>query len=388
MLRGESPAIPDLSLDGLKQEIKRLNGAHVPPFDRKAFTDLLKTLSGGRLMNLINKVHHRDDETIGLAEARDVKEFWEQTLMNKIHDAFAVYDQFESFYGEPRTFPWAKTVIPFPDGFREDVKGLTLLKTGIAAAAKTDGRAGDGVVTVEEWENATEIRLPNHEIYQLAAGTLDPVAAVGDLVIVCNHARIHPRDLVIFAHGSALLARRYNVTEAHPDIAVLTGQSVDPYSLPEPIIITPEVGNGRKIVGTLFAVHGLPFPIINPNAEIVPLKDSNVPQQMLNGARLFEVQGRSAEPIALAGQFLITREATTTSQQIKALDGRPVIAIDEDGTRYFKRLCCRGNFVVLESLNQDGTTAAELLSFDGTQELTKLLHVLEVIGVLFEMPQP
>lgn len=390
MLRGEGPTIPDLSLDGLKQELKRVHEAHVPPFNRRAFADLINTLSGGggKPMKLINEVHHKDDESIGLAEASDVKAFWEATLMNQVHDAFAVYDRFESFYGEPRTFPWAKTVIPFPGGFREDVKALTLQNTGIAAAAKTGGRAGDGVVTVTEWETVTAITLPNHEIYQLAAGTLDPVAAIGDLVIVCNHAKVNPRDLVIAAYGSSLLARRYNKMEAHPEVAVLTGQSVDPYALPEPLIIAPESAKLRKIVGTLFAAHRLPTPALDPNAEIVPLKEPNVPQQMLDGARLFEVQGRSAEPIALEGQFLITREATTTIEQVKALDGRPVVAFDEDGARYFKRLRCRGNFAVLESLNQDGTTAAELLSFNGTQALPKLAQVLEVIGVLFELPRP
>ncbi|MCH8113723.1 MAG: hypothetical protein IH905_17520, partial [Proteobacteria bacterium] len=263
---------------------------------------------------------------------------------------------------------------------------LTLQKTGIAAAAKTGGRAGDGVVTVKEWETAIAITLPNHEIYQLAAGTLDPVAAIGDLVIVCNHAKVSPRNLVIAAYGSALLARRYNEMEAHPEVAVLTGQSVDPYALPEPLIIAPEAAKLRKIVGTLFAAHRLTAPALDPNAEIVPLKDFNVPQQMLDGARLFEVQGRSAEPIALEGQFLITREATTTIEQVKALDGRPVVAIDEDGTRYFKRLRCRGALAVLESLNPDGTTGAELLSFDGTQGLPKLVQALEVVGVLFELP--
>ena len=153
MLRGEGPAIPDLSLDGLKKELKRLKETHVPPFDRRAFVVLLNTLSGGggNPMKLINVVHHRDDETLGLAEASTVKAFWEKTLMNQIHDAFAVYDRFESFYGEPRTFPWAKTMIPFPGGFREDVKAITLQNTGIAAA-KTGGRAGDGVVTVTERE--------------------------------------------------------------------------------------------------------------------------------------------------------------------------------------------------------------------------------------------
>ena len=387
MLRGEGPTIPDLSLVGLKQELKRLQEAHVAPFNRRAFVDLLKTLSGGggRPMRLINAVHHKDDESLGLAEASDVKAFWEKKLMSQIHDAFAVYDRFESFYGEPRTFPWAKTVIPFPGGFREDVKAITLQKTGIAAAAKTGGRVGDGVVTVTEWEMATTINLPNHEIYQLAAGTLDPVAAIGDLVIVCSHAKINSRNLVIAAYGSALLARRYNEMAEHPEVAVLTGQSVDPYTLPEPLIIAPDT-ELRKIVGTLFTAHRLPIPALDPNAEIVSLNDSNVPQQMLNGARLFEVQGRSAEPIALEGQFLITRDATTTIEQVKALDGRPVVAIDEDGTRYFKRLRCRGDIAVLESLNHDGTTAAELLSFNGTQGLPKLAQTLEVIGVLFDLP--
>ena len=388
MLRGEGPGIPDLSLDKLKNELKRLYETHVSPFDRKAFDHLLKTLSGGggKPMKLINDVHHQDDESIGLAEASDVKAFWKKTLVKQIHDAFAVYDRFESFYGEPRTFPWAKTVIPFPNGFRKELKTFTLQNTGIAAAAKTGGRAGDGVVTVTEWETSTAIILPNHEIYQLAAGTLDPVAAIGDLVIVCNHAKVNPRNLVIAAYGSALLARRYNEMEAHPEVAVLTGQSVDPYALPEPLIIAPESAELRKIVGTLFAAHRFPTPVLDPNAEIIPLKDANVPQQMLNDARLFEVHGRSAEPIALEGQFLVALETTTTIEQVRALDGRPVVAIDEDGTRYFKRLRCRGDFAVLESLNQDGTTAAELLSLDGSQVFPKLAQALEVIGVLFELP--
>lgn len=103
MLRGEGPAIPTLSLDGLKKELKRLHEAHVAPFDRRTFTELLKTLGGGggKPMKMINEVHHKDDESIGLAEAGDVKALWEKTLMGQIHNAFAVYDRFESFYGEP-----------------------------------------------------------------------------------------------------------------------------------------------------------------------------------------------------------------------------------------------------------------------------------------------
>ena len=259
MLRGDGPHIAALSLDGLKKELKKLHDTHVPPFDRKFFTDLLNTLSGGggKSMKLINESHHGDDESIGVAEAKNVKAFWEKKLLNEIHDAFAVYDKFESYYGEPRTFPWAKNVVAFPAGFKDEVKALKFQQTGIAAAAKSDGHAGDGIVTVKEWEAGTPVVLFNHEVYQLAAGTLDPVAAIGDLLIVCNYAKVNPRNLVVATFGKSLLARRYNRMEAHPEIIVLTGQSVDPLVLPEPIIVSPESAQIRKVVGTIFAAHKL-----------------------------------------------------------------------------------------------------------------------------------
>jgi hypothetical protein len=108
--------------------------------------------------------------------------------------------------------------------------------------------------------------------------------------------------------------------------------------------------------------------------------------KLLDGARLLEVRGRSAEPIALNEQFLITRNIMKTAPEIKALDGRPIVAIDEDGTRYFKRLRCSGQVAILESLNPDGTTASELLTFDDSLSLPKITHAIEVIGVLFELP--
>jgi hypothetical protein len=90
--------------------------------------------------------------------------------------------------------------------------------------------------------------------------------------------------------------------------------------------------------------------------------------------------------IELVGQFLITRNIMTTAPEMKSLDGRPIVAVDEDGTRYFKRLQCSGQIAILESLNPDGTTASELLAFDDSLSLPKITHAIEVIGVLFELP--
>lgn len=221
----------------------------------------------------------------------------------------------------------------------------------------------------------------------MTTSTLDPVAGVGDVVIVCNHAPVHARNLVVAAVGERLLARRYNEVEGHPGIAVLTGQSVDPTTLVEPIIIAKERKSCRKIVGTLFSGGNASVQKRSSKDEVSALADASAVIRALNGSRLFGVSGRSAEPIALDGQFLITRSPITDQTEMKALDGRVVIAVDENGTRYFKRLRFNGRLAILESLNPDGTTSSEILSLDGSVGTAKLAQLLEVIGILFELPK-
>ena len=120
--------------------------------------------------------------------------------------------------------------------------------------------------------------------------------------------------------------------------------------------------------------------------EFAAVRDFALVQSLLKDARLFEVKGRSAEPIALEGQFLITRPARPAGQGIHQLDKRLVVAIEKTGSRYFKRLQVKPPLAVLESLNHDGTTAPEILSLDPAQPFAELSEVLEVVGVLFELP--
>ena len=118
----------------------------------------------------------------------------------------------------------------------------------------------------------------------------------------------------------------------------------------------------------------------------VVLPEPAILVKALKNARLFQVKGRSAEPIALEGQFLITQQIPFGVDAIAEVEGRLVIAVDENGARYFKRLRRHAEIIVLESLNPDGTTPAELLSLDGSQGLPKLTGMLTVVGVLFELP--
>lgn len=277
-------------------------------------------------------------------------------------------------------------VVPFPSGNSVELKSLNLRQTGIATAAKSDGRAGDGLISIEELKQAAKITLHNHDAYQLAAGTLDPVATIGDVIIASNYATVHERNLVIAAFGDQLLARRYNMTDLHPHIAILTGQAVDSYALAQPVIAPLDRLIRRKIVGTLFASSRLKAPPKDENAEFVTLADLATVKAMLQDAKLFKVNGRSAEPIALDGQFIMTQPVVLSHPTLSEMDGHLVIAVDDNGARYFKRFRRHGAIIVLESLNPDGTAAAEILSLEGELSLPRLTGMLEVVGVLFELP--
>lgn len=389
MLRAEEPDIVNKSLDKLAELMKTRRDASVPPFTNPSFGKLLESIAGGgggKAMQYLNEAHHHFDGTIGVAQAVDVKEFWERKLESQLHTCFKIFTNFEAHVGEPRLFAWMDNVVEFPTTDASDLRAVSFYHTGIAAAAKTDGRAGDGLITIADLSEAQQLTLYNHAAFQLAAGTLDPVADVGDVIIVSNYAKVHERNLVVATFQDQLLARRYNETEVHPHIAVLTGQATNPTSLSQPIIAPKEHINKRKIVGTLFAKQRLPVPLKADNVEFVALTDFSTVHAMLRDAKLFQVAGRSAEPVALDGQYIITHPVTMTSATTTQLEGRLVIAIDDSGVRYFKRFRPHSQFVVLESLNPDGMTPAELLSMGGELGLPKLTALMEVVGVLFELP--
>jgi len=389
MLRAEGPEVCDMSLDKLVSLMKLRRNGSVPPFTNPSFENLLNLIGGGgggKPMKLINDAHHKFDGTIGVAQATDVKAFWEKQVQSLLHTCFKIFADFEAYVGEPRLFAWMDNVVELPTGNAAEIKKLHFLHTGVAAAAKTDGRAGDGLITMADLSEAQKITLHNHDAYQLAAGTLDPVADIGDVIIVSNYAKVNARNLVVTACEHQLLARRYNETEVHPHIAVLTGQATDPTALAQPVIIPKERISPRKIVGTLFAKSRLPIPPKDDDAEFVALSDLTVVHALLQDAKLFRVSGRSAEPIALDGQFIMTQPITLSSAAMSQMVGRLVIAVDGDGVRYLKRFRPQGPVIVLESLNPDGTAPAELLSLQGELGLPRLAELLEVVGILFELP--
>lgn len=100
------------------------------------------------------------------------------------------------------------------------------------------------------------------------------------------------------------------------------------------------------------------------------------------------VQGSWAQRGANRSGRAIPHDPTRslTTETLAELDGHLVIAVDENGGRYFKRLRRRENLILLESLNPDGTAPAEVLSVGGEMAFPRLSALLEVVGVLFELP--
>ena len=280
-------------------------------------------------------------------------------------------------------YSYPETVIQFPQKGENVLARANLLKTGIAAAATSDGLVGDGSISIEEWDDTDTLNLHNHDAYLVNASTLEPVATIGDIVLVKNYRAPEARNLVVAAHSDRYLARRLNLSDDYPGIAVLTGQSTNPYMLPPPIISPLDKLLMRRIVGTIFGAGAAS--LSESVGDVIRVDDPTAIVRMLEGSRLFQVSGRSMEPIALENQLVITRKEMIDEHSLARLEGSLVIAIDENGAKYFKRIRRHRNLIILESANSDVSTSSELLSLNGDHH-PALTHLLAVVGILFEEP--
>ena len=385
MLRPESYELTENTLGSLKGLLVRYQQTHVSPFNRPIFKRLTTALSeqNDDAVVYMNATSHTNDGTIGLAQAEDVDRYWKETLEKRFSEAFMLAADYDSYGGDSRLYAYPETIIEFPVTPSSAIAGANLLKTGIAAAAASDGRVGDGTISIEEWGHTDPLKLHNHSAYSISGTTLEPVATIGDIVLVKNYGEPQAQDLVVVAHGDHFVARRLHLPEEHHGMAVLTGQGTNPYMHPDPIIVPVDKLPMRKIVGTLFIPARTPSPIVS--GDVIPLDDTSKLTSLLDGAHLFKVTGRSMEPIALEDQLVITREEIVDSTTLRRFDGTLVIAIDDSGARYFKRLRHRDNLIILESANSDASTPSEILSLDGGA-YPMLTKILSVVGILFEEP--
>lgn len=386
MLRGEA-GTGTLTIGKLREKIKELNRHSVTPWNRSIFKDLTNQLENRPEIQHLESAHHTTGLAISMAEATDVEKYWQKDIGPRLEKAFRAIREYRLLHGESKAMHADPSVVEIPDGHRAIVRQIPLEIHG-RAAALTNGRLADGNLTMIEFglHERERVVLGNHDAFRVVTPTLEPVVRPGDVVLVAEHAKVLPGSLVVAVCSDNFLARRFQVSPEHPDIAILTAQAVSPSAIAPPLIAHISTVTLRKIIGVLFDPAGFPVSAL-PGHELADCGGDAAVKNLVSGTLgLVQVSGGSAEPQALDGQYLLIGDPIAPDVACRSLDGRPVIATDSDGHQYFKRLRVVGSEgVVLESLHGGGDYPPVFLSAPGKTGPT-IDQISPVVGVLFERP--
>jgi len=386
MLRGEVDT-SSLTIGKLRDKIRKLNKDRVTPWNRALFEDLANQLEARAEIRHMESSHHSTGLTLGMAEATDVEKYWRKEVSPRLEKGFRAIREYRLLHGESKAMHADPSTVVMPLGHRAVVRQISLEIHG-RAAALTNGRLADGNLTMTEFglHERERIVLGNHDALRVVTSTLEPVARPGDVVLVADNVNVPPGSLVVAICSDHLLARRFQVSPEHPDIAILTAQAISPSAIAPPLIAHISTVTLRKIVGVLFDPAG--FPVSAPSGqELADCGGDAAVKKLVSGMLgLVQVSGGSAEPQALDEQYLLIGDAIAPDVACRTLDGRPIIATDSDGRQYFKRLrVVNSEGVVLESLHSGGDYPPVFLSVSGKAGPT-IERVWPVLGVLFERP--
>lgn len=394
MLRGEDADVNAVGtgfvVGDSRAKLEWLNSKRRSPWDQPAINELTKALNKDvPAIKYLEMSHHAGSSNLAMAEAIDVHAHLKKALSPALDKVFRAQREHFRLHGGMTTLHTSATVIPWPDGYNAEVRQIPLRVLG-KAAALTNGRNADGRLDVDDYEVSTakKITLAQHAAYRLVARTLEPIAEKGDILIVKQGAKITANSLVVAATDQKLYARRLEYAANHSDVAVLIAQANSPRAIEAPVIAQKSTFELQKIVGIIYDKQ---FISPDPNGnEVLAIEGSAALSYLISDSLgLVAIDGTSAEPIALHGQFIIMSAPLDTGANIRPLIGRPVIVEDRSGSRYFKRLQEAGhNLIVLESLDTSGEHGPVLLKMQATDpaEEDVVSRIWPVAGILFEIP--
>ena len=144
MLRPESYELTTNTLGALTGLLRKYLQEDVAPFNRPIFRKLTEALkeSTNRPVAYMNATSHTDDGTIGLSQVEEVENYWRKKLKKCFSDAFILAADFDAYGNDPRLYSYPETVIDFPVSRPDIIGQANLFRTGIAAAAASDGQVG------------------------------------------------------------------------------------------------------------------------------------------------------------------------------------------------------------------------------------------------------
>jgi hypothetical protein len=359
-----------------------------PFFSAGPVRDLLEVLRIEKgFREALNASHHAEGRhTLSEPDADRVRNGW-----NKVRDvlelACAEARRLE-FLG-PRRLPLepagtdSAKVIPLRIAVR--VKPAKLPVQGRVAAA-TDGRVSLGVDPAGD-----VLSFPKHGAMRLRADTLAPVASVGDILLARLFHEPRDGDLVVADVGGVLRARRIRWIDGDPERAVLIATAGSPQAAAPPIVIRPSADKMWIIDGVLherrpWAING------TSAAEVEELPfDVDLAAYCGSGSSVWEVNGESASPVALDGQFLLVGSPAANREELTRLNGRMVLAevasTSDEPERYLKRLRLERTMIILESIESGGRFPPVLCSTDSKGPHPALSSASQVNGVLFAPPK-
>ena len=378
---------PETTLGRILEMIKNRNTQEQPPYTDSAFGELIAVSSSHPdVYRQLSEPHHTVSETITVREAQSIYGFWQQTLFPAVRKVWEKYRFFqEVIIGEAASIPLPADCDHEP----ERSNGLAAVQPNIVGrvSAYSDGRTASAI-RIDHLVDGEAIDLSARAAYRLEKDTLSPVARVGDIVLTRLDKMCRTPNLIVEDRGTHQVARRWLEYEAAPTLAVLAASTSNPREVPPAVISRAEGANRRKIVGVLFAADRLTLgDRLDPDNEVTHLgADNEVVTDLIADTDVFEVQGSSAEPLALDKQYLLAKPAADDyAAAVRQLDGRPVIAEDSENCAFFKRLrVFDSQSVVLESLDNSGLEGPIILSVDSRGSDPQLTRVREVVGVIFD----
>jgi len=392
MLRGEDAGVLSVVsgfvVGDCREKLRQLNTNGIPPWNRPQFKKLVKILDKqSPPIKYMEIAHHAGVTSLGMQEATDVEEHWRKHLRPALDSGFRLAREHRLLHGGLKALHAAPPTVGLPEGYQAKVRTIPLQVLG-RAAALSDGRVADGRFDLDEFASTAykKVVLGRHFAYRLCAQTLEPVAQLGDVLLVTGPGDPPEKSLVVALSGDCILARRFEIAENISDVAVLTAQAINPRQIAAPVIGHKATFTLHKIIGVLYeeTAWGPPAP---SEMEVTGCAGESLLASLAAKALgLVEVDGQSAEPRALNKQYIIVKKEIPVEEALKTLDGKPIIAGDTNDIQYFKRLrVTASDQIVLESLDSGGDYGPVILSAPGKGK-NCLVRVWPVAGVLFELP--
>ena len=368
-------ALAEFELDGLLRQIKRLGREQHKPFSHTSFTTLVKEFppaSGNSTLVLISRAHHGHSPEVTFAEVWGARVQLAR-LLSLVEEA-----RFEWELWLRRELPPSKEeaeLPPLPEPVLFPKVSLPIL-TDLAAFS-----TGQPVSVMEEVIKYFDPTwFDGKALYLLNTDNLGFAARAGQTVIVSldDLEEVEDRRLVIALYRDKVFARRLLRFGGRSDVVCLASEAENPLERKASLIIPAGEVRLLKVVGVLFDQT----PVGSGREEATQVLSS---PSLRHLEVMFGVEGESALPLALDGQWIIG--GPPISAEGLAREEGSLIALAAGDEPYLKRVGqgIGRDYRLFESIGLRGSSLVLSVGGSGSGVLgvETVTSARRVLGVLY-----